>query len=51
MRIGYEISTDFSGASALNHRKIPIAYENQEMERVPRVNGCFRLTKGNFGRE
>ena len=21
-----------------------------EMERVPRVNGCFRPTKGNFGR-
>ena len=21
-----------------------------EMERVPRVSGCFRPTKGNFGR-
>ena len=35
-----------SDASALSHRKIPIVYGNQEMERVPLSRGYFRPTKG-----
>ena len=41
-----------SGYGITRARKLMKEYvAHGEMERVPRVNGCFRPTKGNFGRE
>ena len=41
-----------SGYGITRVRKLMKEYvAHGEMERVPRVNGCFRPTKGNFGRE
>ena len=39
-----------SGYGITRVRKLMKEYvAHGEMERVPRVNGCFRSTKGNFG--
>ena len=38
-------------ATSTSYQKLNDYVAHGEMERVPRVNGCFRPTKGNFGRE
>ena len=38
-------------APSTSYAKLNDYVAHGEMERVPRVNGCFRPTKGNFGRE
>ncbi len=38
-------------ATSTSYQKLNEYVERREMERVPRIKGCFRPTKGNFGRE
>ncbi len=37
-------------ATSTSSQKLNDYVAHDEMERVPRVSGCFRPTKGNFGR-
>ena len=38
-------------ASSTSYAKLNDYVAHGEMERVPRIKGCFRPTPGNFGRE
>ena len=38
-------------ATSTSYQKLNDYVAHGEMERVPRVSGCYRPTKGNFGRE
>ena len=40
-----------NATTSTSYQKLNEYVERREMERVPRIKGCFRPTKGNFGRE
>ena len=47
----FDLQAEIIPAAGRKNQKLNEYVERREMERVPRIKGCFRPTKGNFGRE